>query len=184
MSVITVTVPPRDRPATVNAIAPTVRCDVLEALAGRIAQALHASRDQRVRRRLRRNSRALQGNAGTPDRAGPAAAARGDRIHLLEAVVAEDDVQLLVGIDQRPRHVVERDLEVVVHDGNRSRPRLEACPSDPPDQCSTLAKDRQRLDPSIAAIPVQSPDRRAIRRASSSVGRRYRGHQGVYRMPE
>ena len=35
----------RSGPATVDSIAPTVRCDVVEALAGRIAQALHATRN-------------------------------------------------------------------------------------------------------------------------------------------
>src|SRR5687767_8032998 len=41
----------------------------------------------------------------------------GDLIHLLETVVAEDDVQGVIGVDERARHVVERHLQVPVHDG-------------------------------------------------------------------
>ena len=33
-------------------------------------------------------------------------------VHLLEAVVADDDVQIVVRVDQRARHVVERHMEL------------------------------------------------------------------------
>ena len=38
--------------------------------------------------------------------AGPKQVA-GDRIHLLEAVIAENDLQILVGVNQRTGHVVQ-----------------------------------------------------------------------------
>ena len=36
----------------------------------------------------------------------------GDRIHLLEAVVAEDDVQILIGVDERAGHIVQCDVKL------------------------------------------------------------------------
>jgi hypothetical protein len=41
----------------------------------------------------------------------------GDWVHLPETVVAENDVQVLIGIDECARHVVERDLQVAINDG-------------------------------------------------------------------
>ena len=34
------------------------------------------------------------------------------RVHLSQAIVADDDSQLVIGVDERTRHVVERDLEL------------------------------------------------------------------------
>jgi hypothetical protein len=41
----------------------------------------------------------------------------GNRIHLPETLVAEYDVQIFIGIDERAWHVVECDLQVAVHGG-------------------------------------------------------------------
>ena len=138
----------RGRPATIDAIAPAVRRDVLEALAGRMAQAFHAPRDHHVH--VAFAVVAMRRKVAQELRIGLARSKQfgGDGIHFPEAIVAEDDVQIFIGIDERARHVVERDLQVARPRRQPSRPRLaEAYPSDPPDQCSTLAKDCQRTGP-------------------------------------
>ena len=81
-------------------------------LFGRIAQALDALRDQGLDVALA--VVAVLGEEAQEGGIGPAGLQqlRRRRVHLAEAVVAEDDVQIVVGVDERARHVVERDMEL------------------------------------------------------------------------
>ena len=94
-------------PATVDSIASTVRRDVLEALAGRMAQTFYAPRDQRLHVTFaviamhRKVAQKFRIGLAGPKQVG------GDWIHFPEAVVAEDDIQILIGVDERPGHVVQ-----------------------------------------------------------------------------
>lgn len=101
-------------PTTVDPVAPTIGCDVLKTLAGRMTQAFNASGGQRLHIAPavitvgREIEQELRIGLARPKQVG------GDRIHVSEAAVAENDVQVRVGIDERVRHVVERDLQVTI----------------------------------------------------------------------
>ena len=97
--------------AAANAIPASVRRVVLEAFAGRVAQALDALGDERVG--LAFAVIAVLGQKAQEIGIGAARLKQipRRRVHFLEAVVAEDDVQIFVGIDERARHVVERDMQ-------------------------------------------------------------------------
>ena len=96
--------------ASANPIDSPVWRPILEACAGGIAQAFHATGYKRLQVTITVVAMRRQ----MPQKPGIGAAGlkqlRRNRIHFLKTVVAEDNVQLVVGIDQRPRHVVERDM--------------------------------------------------------------------------
>ena len=101
-------------PATQNAIPPAVRCVILEAPPRRIAQTFHALGDQGLDVTVAvvavLGQMAQQGgigSAGLQQR-------RRDLVHLFEAIVADDDVEIGVRVDERARHVVEHEMELAV----------------------------------------------------------------------
>ena len=84
---------------------------VLERLARRIAQALHALGDQRVDVAVA--VVAVLGQIAQEVGVGAPALQQFPRhgIHFGEAIVADDDVELVVGVGEGARHVVERDVQ-------------------------------------------------------------------------
>ena len=113
------------RPSAENAVDPAVRRAVLEALARGIAQALHALGNLglhvavAVIAVLGETSQEIQ--IGAP---GLKQLVR-HLVHLFETIVAEDDLQIVVSVDERPRHVVEGETELALHPG-----RLGTAPDD------------------------------------------------------
>ena len=102
-------------PIAQNAVPAAVGRAILEALARRIAQALHAPRHQglditlaviavlsEIPQKIGIRTAGLQQLARHP-------------VHVLEAVVAKNDVQILVRENERARHVIERDLKMCLH---------------------------------------------------------------------
>jgi hypothetical protein len=150
-------------PATVDSIASTVRCDVLEALAGRMAQTFHAPRDHHVHVAFavvamgRKVAQELRIGLARLKQFG------GDWVHLPETVVAENDVQVLIGIDESARHVVERDLQVAVHDGRGLGHALQRLIHKAPEPTRCLNKLSANRAPSTADGP---PPGRASRLAT------------------
>ena len=157
----------RGRPATIDAIASAVWRDVLEALAGRMAQAFHAPRDQHVHvafavvAMCRKVAQELRIGLARLKQFGR------DRIHLPETVVAENDVQVLIGIDECARHVVERDLQVAVHDGSGLGHALRLIHR-APDQ-ARCSKTVGEPGPSTADRPTPGPASRLATQLSRDI---------------
>ena len=99
-------------PTAENAIPPPVRRVILEAQPRRIAQTLHALRDQRIDVALA--VVAVLGQIAQQIGIGTAGLQQLLRhlVHLFEAVVADDDPQIAIGVDERARHVVEHEMEL------------------------------------------------------------------------
>src|ERR1700752_2417071 len=97
-----------------DAIATTIWRDVLEALASRMAQAFHAPRHHRIHVALAVVAMCREGAQEVRIGLARSKQVSGYRIHRSEALVAEYDVQILVGIDECARHVVERDLQMAI----------------------------------------------------------------------
>jgi hypothetical protein len=146
------------RLATIDAIAAAVRCGVLKTLAGRVAQTFHTPRDHHVDvafavvavcREVAQELRIGLARAKQPFR---------DGIHLPEAIVTENDIQVVVGIDQRARHVVERDLQITVRGGSRTLQRfVHRTPS------TSVRHPRPQANPASRARPPAANHRIAGR---------------------
>ncbi len=89
-----------------------VRCVVLEGLARGIAKAFDPPGDQRTDVALAVIAVLGQEAEHVGIRASTLQELPWDRVHLGETVVAEDEVLLLIGENQRAGHVVERDLQL------------------------------------------------------------------------
>ena len=96
--------------AAADAIHAAVRRAVFERLAGWVILSFPPAW-QRVHRYCpHRSNRFRPESAGSQDKGGQAEL--GWRlVHLPEAIVADDDVQVFVGVDERTRHVVQRKME-------------------------------------------------------------------------
>ena len=102
----------RRRPPAVDLVDPAVRRAVLERICRRVAQAFDAAGNQRVDVAVAVVAVLGQVAQEIGIRPSRLEQFRRHRIHLGEAVVADDDVQILVGVGERARHVVERDMEL------------------------------------------------------------------------
>jgi hypothetical protein len=85
---------------------------ILEALSRRIAQTFHAPGNQGIDIAFAVVS--VLGQIAQKCRIGTAGLQQlaWHGVHLVEPVVAKDDVEIIIRIDQRARHVVEGDLEL------------------------------------------------------------------------
>ncbi|MEJ2176054.1 MAG: hypothetical protein P8Y76_14435 [bacterium] len=109
-----------------DAVPAPVRAVVLEALARRVAQTLDAPRH--VRLDIALAVIAVLGQVAQHVGVRPARLQqlRRKRVHLPEAIVAENESQLLDGVDERAGHVVEQDKQPVFRLGSRESGCVDA----------------------------------------------------------
>jgi hypothetical protein len=102
----------RFRPATVNPIHATIRRVVFERLVRGVAKARHPSSDECVDVALPVVAAFRQKTQEVGIRATALNQLARSLVHFFEAIITDDDVQVVIRVDNRARHFVQSDMEL------------------------------------------------------------------------
>ena len=100
------------RAAAADAVVAAVRRAILETRSGRMLDAFDAPGDERLDLSFAVVTAFGEVAQEVGIRPAGLQQLRRNAVHFLEALIAEDDVDVLVGVDERARHVIERDVEL------------------------------------------------------------------------